>query len=619
MPHPAPPALPLRFLPAGDTAWLIELPDLPHTLALFEALQAARQTALQAAPPLSPLAALHTLAPAARTLLLEWDAHAASAASVAAAVRLAAQGLGARTAAPASAAARHVDIPVDYRGQDLEALAEHLGISRAELIERHTGCDYQAAFAGFAPGFVYLTGGHACFAQVPRLATPRTRVPAGSVALAGHFSAVYPKDSPGGWQLIGATPLAMWDLRRSEPALVQPGFRVRFADRAQPHRTISLPASAPASASAAEGTGTGASAGAGAGAKPSAGMAAGRPPSPGARTGAASAPAAPLAQLPRVAPDMPDALHAPAHLHVISPGLQTLFQDAGRRGMTGMGVSASGALDGAAMRAANRCVGNPPGAPVLENTLGGLQLRCAGHAVAAVTGAHARITVLTACGQRLHPGIGQPFALHDGDQLHLAAPDAGLRCYLALRGGLHVPPVLGSAACDTLAGIGPAPLQAGDAVAAGAAIAAAALRPVAHEPAAAEAAARLPRPGSEVWLTVRPGPRDDWFSPEALALLAGQRWQVTAQSNRVGMRLAGSAPLTRNAAHQGAELPSEGTPSGALQVPASGQPVLFLADHPLTGGYPVIAVLASGQLDLAAQVPPGAWLRFRVQPGPAQP
>ncbi|MGB7482732.1 MAG: biotin-dependent carboxyltransferase family protein, partial [Castellaniella sp.] len=118
----------------------------------------------------------------------------------------------------------------------------------------------------------------------------------------------------------------------------------------------------------------------------------------------------------------------------------------------------------------------------------------------------------------------------------------------------------------------------------------------------------LPRRGELVTLEIVLGPRTDWFSPEALDLLAEQEWTVTPQSDRVGMRLAGAEPLTRT--RQG-ELPSEGTVAGAIQVPAGGQPVLFLADHPLTGGYPVIGAVIGRDLDRAAQIPVGARLRFR--------
>ena len=172
---------------------------------------------------------------------------------------------------------------------------------------------------------------------------------------------------------------------------------------------------------------------------------------------------------------------------------------------------------------------------------------------------------------------------------------------MAARGGFDVSPVLGSLSTETLAHGGPPALVAGDRLA---------LCDVAHG--AITGNAELPQDDlpslcEDVVLDVIPGPRTDWFTPEALALLAGQRWRVTPQSNRVGLRLAGDEPLTRTITQ---ELPSEGTVTGAIQVPASGQPVLFLADHPLTGGYPVIACVAPHHLDRAGQIPVSAWVRF---------
>lgn len=177
---------------------------------------------------------------------------------------------------------------------------------------------------------------------------------------------------------------------------------------------------------------------------------------------------------------------------------------------------------------------------------------------------------------------------------------------MAVRGGWQVAPVLGSCATDTLAQIGPAPLQAAAVLSVGSV-------PPQHvqavqtiDPTAVPA---LPRAGDAVVLDITWGPRSDWFHADALALLTGQSWQVTPRSNRIGMRLAGAQPLQR-VRHD--ELPSEGTVNGAIQVPSSGQPVLFMADHPLTGGYPVIAAVASHHLDLAAQIPIGCTIRFRV-------
>ena len=281
-------------------------------------------------------------------------------------------------------------------------------------------------------------------------------------------------------------------------------------------------------------------------------------------------------------------------------GLLTVFQDLGRHGQAGQGVSASGAMDQAALKAANRLVGNPSHLAALETVGGGLQLRSVGENVVAVTGADAVLTLITASGQRWPMSRYAPVALADGDTLAVGQPTAGARCYVAVRGGFAVTPVLGSACTDTLANVGPAALAVGQ------------ILPVLAADRTAVSAPELPpeslpSAGQDVVLDVELGPRTDWFTPEAVALLAAQRWQVTPQSNRVGLRVAGERPLARAVA---GELPSEGTPLGAIQVPPSGQPVLFLADHPLTGGYPVIGCVAPHHLDLAGQIPVGTWIRF---------
>ncbi|MGB6007347.1 5-oxoprolinase/urea amidolyase family protein [Castellaniella sp.] len=546
-----------RCLPAGDGAVLAELGSLDETLALFQALGAWP-------------AGVEDVIPAARTLLVLFSPSVLTAREVAAWLQRIAAAMRARTEPSttrpvtnrARTAVRRVEIPVRYAGEDLEAVADLLGLTRAELIERHTGSDYLAAFAGFAPGFVYLAGGDPCFHGVPRRGAPRVRVPAGSVAVAGDFSAVYPSDSPGGWQLLGETPWRMWDMDRAEPALVQPGFQVRFRDLDAPGTVRSLPAAA--------------------------------------RTKSAPPPSVADA----AAPD------APTACEVLDTGLQTLIQDEGRPGLTRLGVSRSGALDRRSMRRANRLVGNPPGAPVLEHALGGLRLLCHGRAVMAVTGATAPVVVTSASGMRLPAAAGHPIVLNEGDELRIGRVRAGVRCYVAVAGGWAARPVLGSCATDILAGMGPEPLRRGDRVSVG--------RllpfedgPVDDRPVSDEADALCA--GDQVTFDVVLGPRDDWFDADTLRRLLSQDWVVTPQSNRVGMRLAGAEPLVR--ARPG-ELPSEGTVAGALQVPPSGQPVLFLADHPLTGGYPVIAVVLSAQLDRLAQVPVGARLRFRSAPNP---
>ncbi|CAM5183611.1 hypothetical protein CDEF62S_04650 [Castellaniella defragrans] len=606
----------MRVLPAGDRALLAELGSLKEVLDTFQRLAPRRPSGVA------------DIVPAARTLLVRFDPDEIAASSVTAWLRSHAQPVDSDLSGPESSSASppRVEIPVHYTGEDLDEVARTVGLSRQELIERHTGRDFLAAFAGFAPGFVYLADGDPCFQGIARRAVPRVRVPAGSVAVAGGYGAVYPSDSPGGWLLLGTTPLRMWDLRRQPPALVQPGFRVRFRDLAALGTHYSLP-------------------GTGAGVAPESSVEACPGLSEAARESAVEARPDPpkAATNPVVGGGSNPCVTAPESgvwWEVLEPGLQTLVQDLGRPGLTTLGVSASGALDRSAMASANRLVGNPVGTAVLENARGGLSLICHGRAVVAVTGAPVSVVVSTSSGMRLPAATGNRLVVEDGQTLKLGQPRAGMRCYLAVHGGWDVPPVLGSRATDVLAGIGPAPLRKGDwlrvaeprdearrsdaearAGNAGRALA----RPAGgrSDPQPGESrngqipAARLPavdarsypRSGDTVWLNIILGPRDDWFDAASLARLEDQVWTVTPQSNRVGLRLAGTQPLARRRA---GELTSEGMVAGALEVPPSGQPVLFLADHPLTGGYPVIAVVADRDLDTLAQVPPGVRLRFRV-------
>jgi biotin-dependent carboxylase-like uncharacterized protein len=281
--------------------------------------------------------------------------------------------------------------------------------------------------------------------------------------------------------------------------------------------------------------------------------------------------------------------------------LQLLVQDAGRPGYAALGVSASGAADRRAMRDANRAVGNAASAAVLES-VGGAVLRFRGAGVAAVAGAIGALSLTEADGTVRSVTHGEPFATVDGDELALGHPERGLRYVIAVRGGLGAADALGSQASDTLAGLGPEALAAGAVVPVGDAAA---------HPVEPDALPRdLPAPGDVVELEITLGPRDDWFTAAALAALTDQEWTLTPRSDRVGIRLQGDMPLERSI---GGELPSEGAVTGAIQVPPDGQPVLFLPDHPLTGGYPIIGALTDRSLDLAGQLAPGVRLRFIVK------
>jgi biotin-dependent carboxylase-like uncharacterized protein len=269
-------------------------------------------------------------------------------------------------------------------------------------------------------------------------------------------------------------------------------------------------------------------------------------------------------------------------VEILRPGLLLTVQDRGRPGLGHLGVPPSGAADPVAYELGNRLLGNPPGAAALEATVDGPVLRFDGAATIAVTGAW-------------KPSIHR---IRRGEIFEVARFAAGVRTYVCFRGGIEAEPTLGSRSTDLLTGLGPAPLRAGDVLAIGAEPS----KPVSGETIASRL---LPQ---EPVLRVCLGPRDDWFTAAALETLFSEPWRVSSSSNRVGIRLEG--PSLERARHD--ELLSEGLVTGALQVPASGQPILLMQDHPTTGGYPVIAVVRSDDLWLAGQLAPRQCVRFAI-------
>ncbi|MCI2420835.1 allophanate hydrolase subunit 1 [Saccharopolyspora sp. K220] len=201
----------MRFLPCADSGLLIELADLEAVQALYAVLAE------------NPPDGVTDLVPAARTLLLHLDPQRANIAEIEAAVR---------AVKPVDAARSGGDllrVPVVYDGADLAEVAKLTGLTEREVVHRHTSAEWTVAFGGFAPGFGYLSGGPPELV-VPRRTESRTKVPPGSVGLAGAFSGIYPRESPGGWQLIGRTDLEIWRVDREPPALLRPGVRVRFQE-----------------------------------------------------------------------------------------------------------------------------------------------------------------------------------------------------------------------------------------------------------------------------------------------------------------------------------------------------------------------------------------------------
>jgi len=521
---------------AGDAALLVQAEAAAGALAA--ALRAAR------------LPGVLDVIPGARTVLVttepgSWELGAL-------AERVAAVPVTAGAAAGRALA----EIPVVYDGPDLADVARLTGLTVSEVTARHAAREYAVGWLGFSPGFAYLTGLDPAL-EVSRLDAPRLRVPAGSVAIAGGLSAVYPAESPGGWRLLGRTSAALWDSGREPPALLAPGMRVRF-------RPVSdLPPASPV-------------------------------------TGAAAA----------------EPRKAGVVIEVIRPGPLATVQDLGRPGLGHLGVPRSGAADAASLLRANQLTGNPPGAAGLELTLGKAVLRFSGEALVAVTGAAVPVTLTTGADRgAAEMEFGTAFGVRAGGLLRIGTPAAGLRTYLAVRGGIEVPAVLGSRSADLLSGLGPAPLRAGDLLPVGATVPRAGAAVPRADDAGAEPRGVAGLPGRRAWtasgpaqLRVLPGPRDDWFAAGAIGLLCGADYVVTPASDRTGLRLDGPALPRR----RGGELASEGMVTGALQVPPGGRPILLLADHPVTGGYPVIAVVVSADLGLAAQLRPGQPVRFTL-------
>lgn len=279
-------------------------------------------------------------------------------------------------------------------------------------------------------------------------------------------------------------------------------------------------------------------------------------------------------------------------LEILRTGPLALVEDLGRRGMSHLGVTPSGAADRRSHTLANRLVANPDDRATVEVTLGGFSARVRGGDLdIAVTGADTDPTVN---GKMF--GTNSIHHVRDGEVISLGSPHTGLRSYLAVRGGIDVEPVLGSRSYDIMSSLGPRPLRAGDVLPVGAHTAD---YPELDQAPVATIDARL------VDLRVMPGPRDDWFvDPDALV---HNVWVASDRSDRVGMRLTGTPMRYRE---QDRQLPSEGATRGAIQVPPNGLPVILGPDHPVTGGYPVAGVVIDADIDKAAQIRPGQTVRL---------
>jgi KipI family sensor histidine kinase inhibitor len=525
-----------RFLPAGESAAVIELGNA------IDAGLNARVLALDRALLERPFPGYIEAIPSYRSLLVFFDPEKSRLDAIEDHVK----SLGPRVDSKAnllSASRTPKEIPTVYDGADLDDVARIAGVDRDEVVRLHSEREYLVYMVGFTPGFAYMGTTHEKL-RLPRRATPRTRVPAGSVGIATGQTGIYPSATPGGWNLLGrAEHRTLFDLARDPPSFFVPGDRVRFVP------VDSLPELSPATA----------------------------------RGGGAS---------------------GEPVFEVEDGGLLTTVQDLGRYGYQRYGVPVAGAVDVEALRAANLLLGNDPGEAALECTVQGPTLRALRPVVAAVCGGDLGAVVERDDLGRFVVPPWSSFFLRPGNLLRFEGRKTGARSYVAFEGGIDVSEVLGSRSTYLTAGFGGLEgraLRAGDRL-------------------GARSAARAASPGkrwrqrpagdphaSETEIRVVLGPQADYFSKAGLETLAAAIYTVEPSSDRMGYRLAG--PALAPAGEK--DFISDGMMLGGIQVPASGLPIVMLADRATMGGYPKIATVIGADLPRLAQLLPGDRLRFR--------
>jgi len=529
---------------AGDSAILLELESV------IDAAVNARAIAIAAAIGNRRLSGVRDVIPTYRSVAIHFDPLTCDIDSLRRAVREAA------ASPPASAGGSLVEVPVAYggdNGPDLDDVAAFANVAARTVIDRHCAPEYRVFMLGFLPGFAYMGIVDESIAA-PRKATPRTRIPAGSVGIAGRQTGVYPRPSPGGWQLIGRTSLDVFDPTREPASLFAPGDRVRFV------RGIRDPGSGIRKAHAEPGTNGS------------------RIPDPRSRS-----------------------------ITVLKPGLFTTIQDGGRWGYQDRGVPVSGPMDRQAHRHANALVGNAPDAATLEATLLGPELRFDQPAVIAVTGAD-----LEAAIDDKPAAVDTPHRVESGGTLRFGTRRSGTRAYLAVDGGINTPMILGSRSTHVVSGLGGIDgraLRAGDRLALGSANEAQSesnhhLRRGPSRSAALHGGARL---------RAMRGPQDYYFDNAAFDWLTRTRFAVSPQSDRMGYRLVSGSERTRPlSGSKPGSMISDAAFTGGIQIPPSGDPILLMADRQTTGGYPQIATVITADLPLAGQLAPGDWIEFAL-------
>jgi KipI family sensor histidine kinase inhibitor len=535
------PVSPISVVQAGDSCWLVVVGDdiSPSTNAHVHALRRAMED-------LRPAWLVETV-PGYCTLGLIVQPLQVSLQQVKEAVEKAAR----TTATAPPVQPRTVTIPVCYGGEygpDMDVVCQRSGLSEQEVVQRHVAAVYRCSMLGFLPGFPYLMGLDPRLAT-PRLATPRATIPAGSVGIAGAQTGVYPVSSPGGWNIIGRTPLIMFDPLREQASLVQAGDTVVFSpvgreefEVRRSHESTCYPQICDVSESEIGGC------------------------------------------------------------DVLESGMLTTVQDDGRWGLQHVGIPVSGAMDRQALALGNILVGNREGSAALEMTLSGPRLFLTADALVALTGADMGLQV---------DGHDVPawtaVLVRSGSVISMTGcAESGCRAWLCVAGGTDVPDVLGSHSTllrSTLGGFRGRPLHTGDHLSFHS------LTSWARRLDGFSCPIELrPSYATDAPVPVLPGPQVESLTPTAQQAFLNTAWIVDNASDRMGCRLEG--PRLDVAA--GADVISEVIPEGAVEVTGSGLPIVMLTDHQTTGGYVKPFVVATASLGWLAQRRPGDSIRFRM-------
>lgn len=520
---------------------------------------------------------------------------------------------------------RVIEIPVCYGarfGADLKDVAAHSGLTYDEVIALHSGRDYRIYMLGFLPGFSYLGGMDEKLAT-PRLSNPRVKIPAGSVGIGGEQTGIYPLDSPGGWRLIGATPVRTYDPEREEPILFAAGDYLRFVpvslfdyydirrmvDRGEYYCRVYENGKE----------------------------------CPGRLAGVD------LDKKDVIIIDLvsghsgerQDAGTSAGTMKILMPGFLTTVQDFGRVGYQKYGFTVCGVMDRVSYALANELVGNPAGAAVLECTMAGPTVIMQADTKIAVTGADMKPLL-----------NGQPIPMNEavlvkqGDTVALGVAETGCRAYLAAAGGINVPLQMGSRSTNMKCRIGGyqgRKLTAGDVLPLGEERR---LTDMSQELSAAQEKLKSQPSGEtynggagstkpekqnaeqrvrqlleeslaavrasakkEVLLHVIPGPQEEYFTPQGISNFYQNSYTLTGDCDRMGYKLEGAAVEAVN----GADIISDGIAFGAVQIPPNGKPIIMLADRQTTGGYAKIGTVAEADLPKLAQLRPGKVIRFVKQ------